>query len=149
MYDKILVTLDGSSLAESALPHAETMARQFGAALTLLQVVPSPVTLAVGYYDHVSVEVLEALRDTALEQAEAYIERQVAALEEQGMTVSGQVVEGEPVECILHFAEELSADLIVMATHGRSGLGRWVFGSVAERVLHGAQSPVLLVRARE
>jgi nucleotide-binding universal stress UspA family protein len=149
MYEKILVTLDGSSLAESALPHAEAVARQFAAELTLLQVVPSPMTIAVGYYDHLSGEVLETLRDTALEQAREYIDGQVAAVTEQGIKASGQVVEGEPVECILHCAEELAVDLVVMATHGRSGLGRWVYGSVADRVLRGSEQPVLLIRAHE
>ena len=149
MYEKILITLDGSSLAESALPHAEAIARQFGGELTLLQVVPSPVTIAVGYYDHLSGEVLEALRDTALEQAKVYVEEQVAAVTGRGIKASGQVVEGEPVDCVLHCADELVVDLVVMATHGRSGLGRWVFGSVADRVLRGAERPVLLIRARE
>ena len=142
MYQTILVTLDGSPLAESVLPHAEAIGRQFEAELILLQAVPSPVTVAVGYYDQVSHEVLETLRDIARHSAEQYIEAQVAALAKGHSKGRGEVVEGEAVTCILRCAVERNVDLIAMATHGRSGLGRWVYGSVADRVLRGADRPV-------
>lgn len=149
MYKKILVTLDGSKLAESVIPHAQAVAQQFEAEIVLLEVVPSPVTMAVGHFEHASAEVLESLREAALSIAREYMDAQVAAMKEAGFNVRGEVVEGEPVECILHYAGEWGVDLIAMATHGRSGLGRWVYGSVADRVLRSADHPVLLIRAQE
>lgn len=149
MYKRILVTLDGSALAESVLPHAKALCKQFDAEMLLLNVVASPVTVAMGYYEHASADVLETLRTTAMAKANTYLQGKVAELQAQGLKVRGEVKEGEAVECILHYADEWGVDLIAMATHGRSGLGRWVYGSVADRVLRGAVKPVLLIRSQE
>lgn len=145
MYTHILCTLDGSPLAEQALPHALTMAKMFGARLTLLRVVEVPPLPVLPELATVEIELLPQLE----QEARAYIEQKVAELKEEGVVVQGDVVEGRAAEAIADYASENNVDLIVMATHGRSGLSRWAFGSVAERVLRQAHCPVLLIRASE
>ena len=132
----ILVPLDGSSLAERALPFAEVLARAGGARLVLLRASlvrhrPEPDT--------------EEARIAADEGAE--LDRHVAPLVERGLAAEGLLRFDGAAEAIVAEAEGRGADLIVMATHGRGGLGRWVYGSVAEAVLGRTATPILLVRA--
>ncbi|MEA3336215.1 MAG: universal stress protein [Chloroflexota bacterium] len=143
MYRRILVTLDGSDRAELALTHATRMAAQFDSELVLLRVVVSPYSIAapdmvLASYDSDH----EALRAHAGE----YLDRIVTRLAEEGYRVRSVTSEGPVAEVILDHAEALDVDLIVMSTHGRGGVSRWVYGSVADRVLQGASCPVLLVR---
>lgn len=138
---RMLVPLDGSPLAEVALFEALALARLRASEVILLQVVPSTE---------------DALRDG--EDASLSGEsRQAAALRYLKGICSGPawrsvrtevVVDiGRPAETILDFADQHSVDRIVMATHGQSGLGRWVFGSVADKILHAADRTIVLVRA--
>jgi len=151
MYRHILVPLDGSDLAEAALPHAAAVARRFGATLALLQVVTTlPTTAAIdmgatGAADAaMSVEALEASEQAAHE----YLD-QVARRQELGdIQMQTTVVRGRPAREIVRLAQGEGVDLIVMSTHGRSGLGRLVFGSVADQVLRESGIPILLVRPR-
>ncbi len=143
MYTHVLCPLDGSELAEKALPHAVAQARAFGARLTLLRVVEVPVLPVTPDVVTVEIDLLPHLR----EDAQKYIDEQVAVWREQLAEVRGEVVEGRAAEAIADFAVDRGVDLIVMATHGRSGLSRLAFGSVADRVLRLAHCPVLLVRA--
>jgi len=76
-----------------------------------------------------------------------YIRAQERALGEEGILVRGIVRVGNPAEAILELAEKEKASLIVLSTHGRTGLSRWIFGSVAEKVLRGAKVPLLIVRS--
>ncbi len=145
MYKHILCSLDGSPLAERALPHAMALARAFGARLTLLRVVEMPPIPSMPELATVEVELLPQLH----EEAQTYIQGKVGELREQGLEVKGVVMEGRAAEAIADYAIEHGVDLIVMATHGRSGLSRWAFGSVADRVLRQAHCPVLLIRASE
>lgn len=146
MYRRLLVPLDGSALAEKALAHAQELARLFGSELILLRVVVSPYTL-------VAPDLILAGADPDLPalraNAEAYLRSVASRLEGQGVTVRTVVCDGPVAETILDQAQAQDADLIVMSTHGRSGVRRWVYGSVAERVLQGAACPVLLIRAAE
>ena len=142
MYKRILIPLDGSALAEQALPHALAQARHFEAELVLLRVLaplPSPPLLG------------EVARSRAKASsnvlAREYLERVVARVQEHGIPVRVATVEGSPRVNIAEFAEANVADLIVMSTRGQSGLSRWLMGSVADRVVRGAAIPVLLVRA--
>lgn len=144
MYKRILCTLDGSPLAEQALPHALTMVKAFDAKLVLLRVVEIPSLPVLPELAPVEIELLPQLED----EAKAYIQSKVDELRAQGFDVEGDVVEGRAAEAIADYAGDHDIDLIVMATHGRSGLSRWAFGSVAERVLRMATCPVLLIRAR-
>ncbi len=134
-YKKILVTLDGSSLSESVLPHAQAMGRQFSAEVILLQVVPeSDATL--GDLD----------TGESGEKAHRYLTDKASAFTEDGVKVLTLVKEGDPVKTILHVAEDEKVDLIAMATHGWSGLDRLFYGSVTDRVLRSATHPMLVIR---
>jgi len=147
MQREILVPLDGSPLAETILPHAQLLAQNTGSAITLLSVVPilpvtNPMAGALGMepFDEHDWEA-----DVA--RAHDYLLAVAARLEAQGLRVRADAVEGVPAAAILDYAARHPAvSTIAMATHGRSGPGRWVFGSVAEQVLHGAPIPLLLVR---
>ena len=142
MYKTVLLALDGSPLAEQAMPHAIALARAFEAAIELVTVAPAldgSALLAAG---------VSLNWEQEIAQCEEYQAEVVRRLKKEGLTCRTEVRGGEIAEEILRHCQEKSADLIIMTTHGRSGLGRWVYGSVADRVLRYADVPVLLVRAR-
>jgi nucleotide-binding universal stress UspA family protein len=145
MIRRILVPLDGSALAESVLPHAVAFARLAGAGLTLAQVVEpfeGLVELAgVWEFGDGSAE-----RRAAAERAAAdYLTGVARRLDADGVPAQLRVLVGPPAETIIRTAGEF--DLITLATHGRGGPGRWVYGSVTDRVLLRAPAPILLIRA--
>ena len=139
IYRTILVALDGSSFAEEALDQAFALASVTGAALVLVgAVAPAPA----GYHPD-----QQGMEQTATEAMRTYLAHTATRLEALGLTVDAQVVTGPPAEAILSTAEQVAADLIVLATHGRSGWQQVRFGSVALKVVQGAHQPVWLVRA--
>ncbi|MGD9100842.1 MAG: universal stress protein [Anaerolineae bacterium] len=146
MANQILVPLDGSPLAEQALPYATMLAQKLPAELVLLRAVSLPTDIR---------EILDqngVLVDAPLKQLHAeaydYLRQVVGQLEEAGLRVH-PVVRHEPAaEAIVDYAENADVQQIVMATHGYSGVSRWAHGSVAERVLQLARVPLFLVRAR-
>jgi len=143
MYKIILVPLDGSGRAESILPHAEQLAQNTGAKLLLLRVVgPQAVGLAQG----VDVPVEEPVSRS--EQAHEYLRGKQGELKEKGLEAGHRVVEGPVVEAIIKTAQREDVDLIAMASHGRSGIQRVFYGSVAAGVLQRVDRPILLVRSR-
>ncbi len=142
MYRRILVPLDGSELAEQALDHAVALARAFGAELCLVRVVP--------------VAALEIARagaivdiDAEVADAQEYLQSVAQRIEDEGVPTNYEVRRGDVTEEILAHAEDRECDLIVISTHGRSGIARWVYGSIADRVLrYGLQAvPAILVVA--
>lgn len=142
MIDRILVPLDGSDLAAQALPHATLQARRFGARILLLRVVePIPVSAP----EWVNPSEFRAVH----EDAGSYLADVARTLADRELRVDFQTREGPPAETIIATAQEEAVDLIAMSTHGRSGIGRWVYGSVADKVLRGADTPVFLIRASE
>jgi nucleotide-binding universal stress UspA family protein len=149
MFKQILVPLDGSGLAEVALPAAVSLAQQFGGKLILLRVVRPPEVTGqtsggVSYGEFVA-----DLRRRAVGDAQQYLHSQQGILRQQGLHVDILVAEGPNVaELILDNMVALEVDTIVMSTHGRGGVSRWVFGSVADKVLRRANVPVLLIRAQ-
>ena len=138
MYRSIIVTVDGSPLAEKALPYAMAVGRASGAKISILQVVPAAGRNA-------SNETTAAQAD-GIAHAQAHVDRLVKALG-SGLDVEGVVTVGEPASAILQEAQQRQADLVVMSTHGRSGIGRWIYGSVADNVMRSSHLPVLLVSA--
>ncbi len=146
MYRRILVPLDGSPLAEQALPFAKMFAWGFQATAVLFQAIP-PIreTLRVDGEVFPVDEQMELLRWQAREYLES-VHKDFAAA---GIAAEREIRVGAPAPTILDLIESTGIDLIVMATHGRTGVGRWVYGSVADKVLHGARVPLLLVRASE
>lgn len=139
----IVVPLDGSPLAEHALPYAEAVARMRHGRLMLVRSVPYLARPA----GDASFRSLAAARDAAAQEARSYLEGVAARLGAGGLTVEMAVPYEEEADGILAEAQRVDADLIAMATHGRGGLGRWIYGSVAEEVIARTQRPVLLIRA--
>ena len=145
---QLLVPLDGSAFAEAALPHATELARAFGGSILLLYVVVPPY---VPYTEMPAApagaaEVANMIVEEALEKAERYLADVSERLRRDGLPVQTAVCKGSPADTILRQALVVNARLIVMATHGRSGLRRLLLGSVAHEVVHRALLPVLLVR---
>jgi nucleotide-binding universal stress UspA family protein len=146
MFKTIVVPLDGSPLAEQALPLAMSLANTYEGEIHLVQVVTNYLVPPYG----LDYQVGETFRDVALREAHEYLERVQRQLEsETQRPIHTKVIEGLVADNILDFANFQNADVIVMATHGRSGVGRWVFGSIAERVLRASDCPVLLVRVSD
>jgi nucleotide-binding universal stress UspA family protein len=151
MYARILVALDGSELAERILPHVEALAEKLGSAVTLLRAIPSPgIILAEAAPGAVPVAgpVVDVtpLVEAERREAGAYLDAVAERLRARGVTVETEQSEGPAHEVIVARARELSAGLVAMTTHGRGGLSRLFFGSVAEAVLREAPCPVLLLR---
>ena len=146
----ILVPLDGSPLAEGALPHAREMVRATGGELALLRVVPSTVSLEQMTWP-VGTPILHPQEaEPEIGQAEQYLDLVAQRLRAEGVPAEVHVRVGDPATEIVAWAQQASGlRLIVMASHGRGGFGRWVFGSVAEKALRAAPAPLLLVPARE
>ena len=146
MLRRILVPLDGSECAEQALPLALEITRRLEANLWLVRVSPlwdfvyGPVGSVAPYAD----EVGELLRAEATE----YLSQVRARLARPGLTVTTAVLEGPVAGAISHYARAQQIDLIVIASRGHVGLGRWVHRNVAERVQQGAPCPTLIVPGR-
>jgi nucleotide-binding universal stress UspA family protein len=142
LYQRILVPLDGSAVAEAVLPQVQMLAECSGAEVVLLSVLSTPT------YDYfipdaaIAVSVHEGQKN----QSKAYLERVSAQLRALGLHVRAELCIGNVAESILDYAESSQADLIAMSTHGRNGIGRFLLGSVAEKVIRSAKVPVLLVR---
>jgi nucleotide-binding universal stress UspA family protein len=143
-YKHILVPLDGSELAELALTDALSLAQLNQAEVVLLQVI-SPFEYIVG--DSAPMTFVDELVKIHQDEALNYLEGITGREEGKNLKVHLAVEIGTPAETIIDYAHQEPIDLIVMATHGRSGLRRWVYGSVADKVLRGADVPILLVRA--
>lgn len=142
MYKKILAPLDGSELAERALKHVKTVTQGCRAPrVILLQVIPWPAHPA----HTLSGELIRSEGEKAEACAKEYLAKVADSLRRGGIAVETAIVHGGSAEEILDYATQNKVDLIVMSTHGRSGVSRWVFGSVAERVLRHSATPVLVI----
>jgi nucleotide-binding universal stress UspA family protein len=142
VYKRVLVPLDGSAMAEFIIPFILEIAGPLDMEVTLVRVlVPVPPSVVEGTR-YAVVEDVVKLRA----EAEEYLASIAAQLRAKGVRATTTVRRGEAVGEILAGAREAEADLIAMTTHGRSGLGRWLFGSVAAAVLSQADVPVFLMR---
>jgi nucleotide-binding universal stress UspA family protein len=146
MYGKIVIPLDGSELAEGVLPHIVEVIRDRESQVYLLTVAQVARGTAPVLTDLLSSSNTREEKRHVEKELSAYLLHVADNLEPVASKVQVGVRFGRPAEEILAFAGEVDADLIVMSTHGRSGISRWVFGSVTDRVLHGALCPLLLVR---
>ncbi len=142
-YRHVLVPLDGSEAAEVALADAASVSMLNGARLTLLRAVPAALEAIDTGAEAIAIDQQEAVRRGG---AQRYLDSVCRSLAPAGVEARVAVEVGEAAEAILDYADQHSVDLIVMATHGRSGWRRWVLGSIAEKVLRAAAQPVLLVR---
>lgn len=155
MYDRILLPLDGSELAEAVEPHAMAMAKKFESEVILLQVVtpvsrrvarmaPGQVTPATTA--QIAVEAAHEQVGAEMREATQYLSSVSRRFEAEGVATRTHVVEGDTAATILEYAKEADVSMICMSTHGRSGIGRTILGSVADEVLRNSHLPVLLIR---
>lgn len=155
---RLLVGLDGSAVAEASLPYAVTLARASGASITLMQVVvdddgppiqdvESSLLPFVTAYPTSNPQAESVAQRAQRHEAVAYLDGVAERLGRIGIVAEIAVVVGPPGDVLVDEAAARQVDLVMIATHGRSGLGRWVFGSIAETVLAHSLVPVLVVRA--
>ncbi len=144
MYNRILVTLDGSELAEEVIPYAEDIGVKMKSEIVLLRVSP-PVHMLEE--DGRIVSSVDQEMERVAADFNQYLNRIGFRFRSKGLTVRTEVRFGDPAEQIVDYARDNGIDLIAMCTHGRSGVKRWVYGSVADRVLRAASTPILLIRS--
>ncbi|MCK5181054.1 MAG: universal stress protein [Dehalococcoidia bacterium] len=153
MFKKILVCLDGSELAEQILPYAVAEALCFQGKLILFQVIHEPVAFSPGIPGAgaapVQTDAMLRQAKKALDEAREYLEKIAAPLHKKGIKVDAVSILGRAGEAILSYADSNNVNLIAIATHGRRGLERGVFGSVADYVLRESGLPMLVVRPQE
>lgn len=144
LFQRAVVALDGSELAESLLPMVETLGAKLGAEVHLFTAIPgvqTTITIAGESFSYLVEE-----NEPAWREADGYLARLEERLKAAGASVKRQIRYGDPAYNIVRYAQEIGAGLIAMATHGRGGLSRWWYGSVAEAILREAPGPILLVR---
>ena len=152
MYKEILVPLDGSELSASSIPTARQLAEALGARIHLLQITTQTEEFAVmrgaefgtmgsDYSQQVLDEVLTAQRD----RIERYLSEVGDDLTSVGLNVTKAVEDGQPAEKIVDYAEASGIDLIIMSTHGRGGVRRFLVGSVTDKVIRSTHLPVLVI----
>jgi nucleotide-binding universal stress UspA family protein len=147
MYKNIMVPLDGSELAECVLPHVEAFVKGFNLSdVTLVRVVEPETHYYYGevHEDPQTVAQREADRKAS---AQDYLNKVANRIKSEGTMVRTEVFVGRVTESLTDYAEKNDIELILIATHGRSGVTRWVRGSVADKILRSANVPVLMVRA--
>lgn len=151
MLKNVLVPLDGSEVAERALQYARQIADPEGGKITLLTALDVPEYTMMAYYPTVVAYEgsAENITEKMMPQAKDYLAHTSETLQREGFHVKSEAIIGEPASVIVERARELGVDAIVMSTHGRSGISRWLFGSVASKVLESAQCPVFIVPVRQ
>ncbi len=142
---RIIAPLDGSTLAESVLPYVAHLAERLKLEVILVRVV-EPSSIYEAYYreSYPTVDLLEEME----KEAASYLKAVAATLESSGIRVQQRVLRGPAARSIIEIAAETPEDIVALATHGRSGLTRFVLGSVAEALVRGAGDPVLIIPAR-
>ena len=151
MYERILVPLDGSKVGETALPYVEKMvsklAPEVKAEVTLFQVVSSLSHYVVAGEASAQIPYTKAEMEQIKKKAKEYLDKVAEGLRRKRADVKIKVQIGDAAAEIIKAADDIKADWIAMSTHGRSGISRWAFGSITDRVLRGGNVPVLVVRA--
>ena len=144
LFQRILLPVDGSQMAERVLPTAITVAQALDAELILFQV---PIVHVDGWMTGEWFLPVQGVLATAEQDAQVYLDYVATRLREQGVNASTATDIGGVAESIIEYSEANRVDLIAICTHGRTGLRRWTLGSVADRVLRAGNIPILLVRA--
>ena len=155
MFERIIVPLDGSKLAEQALPYATSLAREYGGKLFLVRVVGRSAT-SVAMAAHsmsagpslLTAELLQETIDSERAEAEEYVKRMLTRVRRARANGEAEVREGSPTAEIIDCAMRRRASVIVISSHGRGGIGRVMFGSIADQVLRSSTFPVLVIRAK-
>ncbi len=147
MYKKIMVPLDGSELAECVLPHVETFIKKYHAIDVVFVRVVEPIHLYFHGESYFNREELEETESDRKALAQDYLNQVMNRLADDGTKLHSKVLIGRAAESLADYVKKNNIDLIIMATHGRSGISRWVIGSIADKVLRSSNIPVLMVRA--
>ena len=147
-FKRFLVPMDGSPLAEKALPMATSLAQKFGSTIILLRVLDIPTPSTPTSHLEVTIDWVREARQHAHQEAESYLEAVQGELDRQGVRTRILLRDTAPAEDILDVAGAEDIDLIIMSSHGRGGLARWTFGSVADKVARHSPCPVLLIRQK-
>ena len=151
MYERILVPLDGSKVGEGALPYIEDlvskMSPEVKVEVTLFQVISSLSHWVAAGETSAPIPYTDKELKQIKKEAIAYLNQAGETLRSKGAIVKAKVGTGNAAEEIIKVADEINADLIAMSTHGRSGISRWAFGSVTDKVLRAGIVPILTVRA--
>jgi nucleotide-binding universal stress UspA family protein len=147
MYQHIMVPLDGSELAECVLPHARTIALGCSVVKVTLVRVVEPLHIRGGLETRFPPEEKERLEKRSMDLAGEYLEKIVKSLKEAGVAAQPEVLHGHIVDKLINYTNTNEVGLIIISTHGRSGVSRWVWGSVTDRILRSACVPVTMIRA--
>ncbi len=153
MFEKIVVPLDGTNLSKASLPYATEMARKFKASLLLIQVVAPTAVVASGVEGPSAVRLMVETAQLAdmknIEDARTYLDGVAVAVKGPGLKVETFAALGGPAEQVLKLCRDKGAGLVVMTTHGRTGLRRTMLGSVADEIVRSSLVPVLVIRPEE
>jgi nucleotide-binding universal stress UspA family protein len=142
-----MVPLDGSELAECVLPHLDSIAEGcYVKKLTFVYVI-EPLHIRGGLDSRLDTEGKHELEDLDMQKAKNYLDEMVKRLKYQGSDIKIEVLHGKPAEILANYVNEHDVDLVMISTHGRSGISRWNWGSVADKLLRSVCAPVLMVRA--
>lgn len=159
MYTRVLVPLDGSTTALQVIPYATLFAKSTGASIALLQVINGYPKELVTQVSHEfiegrpsyppSLQTWASVQEEMRKNVQQHLEEAAEPIRAEGVTVETLVAENDPADAIVIEAERDKGTLIAISTHGRTGVGRWVLGSVTDAVIRQAENPTLVVRARE
>ena len=149
MYKRIMVPLDGSDLAECVLPHLETIIKGCESPEVIVVQAVEPISIPYGREASqlTSLEQVKAFETHQKVEAEKYLKEIIARLGKTGVNAKADIIYGKAGEALSDYATKNNVDLVIIATHGRSGISRWVWGSVADRLIRSVCVPVLMVRA--
>ncbi len=145
MYSKILVPLDGSDLAECSLEHLKAIAQGCKVSKVILLQVVEPLSVESSLRSEFSSDFVENIKKSVKNNAESYLNGIASNLKNMGFAIETVVEDGMAAEVILEHASKENVDLIIMSTHGRSGVVRWALGSVADKVIRHSAAPVFLI----
>ncbi len=149
MYTKILVPLDGSEMAECVIPYVKWFKKVSHVDEIIFLRVVEPFHMAGGLEAQVIPEDKEHIEEDAVKLAGEYLEKVAGKLKNGKIKITPVIKLGKPAKVIAEYVKKSSVDLIIMATHGYSGIHRWVRGSVADEILQAAKVPVLLVKPED
>jgi nucleotide-binding universal stress UspA family protein len=149
MYTKILVPLDGSELAEVVLPYLKWFIEVSEVNEIVFLRVVEPFRVAGGLEAQVTPEEKDRIERDAVGLAGDYLDKIAGRFKDSRIKINRLVLVGKPAKTIAEYVSKSDVDLIIMATHGFSGVHRWVRGSVAEEIVHAARAPVFLVTPRD
>lgn len=157
MYKKIMVPLDGSKLAECVLPHVDGFVSdchvEIIVFIRVIEPIPPSYSEVSGTTNPQNFEIIQknvkSIEEERISSAEKYLKEVISRVKRDGVKYKTDVLVGKVADKLVDYVDAEKIDLVLIATHGRSGISRWVRGSVADRVLRSSRAPVLMVRADE